>query len=392
MNNSSNNKDNKMTPELICTHLSDNYNQHFGAVVMPIYQNSLHIVPKQLDENKEEPMQYIYGRVSNPTVHVLEEKLAALEHGEMAVCFGSGMAAIAAALMHFLKAGDHVISVRSIYYPTKLFLEQYLADYDIHLTYVTGDDIDEIRKAVLPNTKLIYLESPSTAVFILQDLRAIADFARECGINTIIDNSWASPIFQNPLDFGIDITVHSMSKYIGGHSDIIAGVAIGSAEIMSSIANNERQMYGAILHPMEGWLGLRGLRTLPLRMKQHYKNAMRVAEFLQKHSKVDRVYYPGLPSHPQYELGEKQMNGYSGLLSFSIDSDNIGRKKLINSLKIFKQGCSWGGYESLVSQLGIDNLIKNFGFSKSVIRLSVGLEDCDSLIIDLDQALFEVDK
>jgi len=224
----------------------------------------------------------------------------------------------------------------------------------------------------------------------LQDLRAIAGLAKKHNIRTAIDNSWATPVFQKPLDLGIDIVIHTMSKYIGGHSDIIGGAVISSEEIIKSIALNERELLGGILHPMEGWLTLRGLRTLPGRMRHHQESAMKIANYLEKHPKIKKVFYPGLPSHPQYELGKQQMSGYSGLMSFALDCKEDDMVKFINALKLFKIGVSWGGFESLVvaSSLKMTQEMREYyGLPESLVRISVGLEDCDSLLEDIDQAL-----
>jgi len=371
------------THEDICTHLGDDYDRYLGAIVPPIFQNSL-FTRKRTEHG------YVYTRVSNPTIEVAEKKIAALERGEEARCFSSGMGAISAAIMHHISNGSHVIAPRNIYPPARIFLEEYLKRFDVEVTFVSGEELEDFEKAIRPNTKLIYLESPSSLIFSLQDLEAVAQLAKAHGIATIVDNSWATPIYQNPLSLGIDMVVHSASKYMGGHSDIVAGVAVGKSEAMHDLAKNERELFGANMDPHQAWLLIRGLRTLPLRMKQHQESAMKVAEFLENHSKVHRVLYPGLKSHPQYKLGKKQMTGYSGLMSFIPKGSPEDIMSFVKALKYFEEGPSWGGYESLISTPGVgmdEETSKRTGIPQGLVRISIGLENVDTLIQDLDQAL-----
>jgi cystathionine beta-lyase len=367
-----------MSDEYICTHLSDDEYAYFGAVIPPISQNSLHVFPTIEDMqryNVTDDKNYIYGRVLNPTVDLVQKKIAALERGEKAALFGSGMAAITSAILTFLGSGDHIIGVRKMYGPTYRFVTEYLAKFKVEASFVEGGNIGDFEAAIRPNTKAIYLESPSSMFFTLQDLRAVTELARKHDIMTIIDNTWCTPIYQKPLELGVDLVVHSVSKYIAGHSDVIAGVIAGSAKLIEKINTNERELLGGIPGPFDAWLIMRGLRTLPVRMKQHQESGMKVASFLEKHPRIEKVNYPGLPSHPQYELGRRQMKGYSGLLSFSLDSSDEGIRKFMNSLKIFKIGVSWGGFESLVAK-----------GSERFVRIAVGLEKSDDLMEDLAQA------
>lgn len=373
----------KLSKENICAHLGDDYNRFHGAIVPPIFQNSLFT-------RKEENHGYVYTRISNPTIEIAEKKLAALEEGEEARCFSSGMAAITAALMHWLNKDSHVICLRNVYGPVNEFLSNYMSRFGITTTYVKGDSIDEIEGLIRLNTKVIYLESPVSNVFGLQDLKRIAELAKSHDIATVVDNTWATPMYQNPLKFGVDMVVHSASKYLGGHSDIISGVVIGKKIAMEALMHNERALFGASMDPHQAWLLIRGLRTLPLRMKQHQESAKIIASFLENHSKVDRVLYPGLPSHPQYELGKQQMTGYSGLMSFipKGEQDNVMRS--MKSLHYFEEGPSWGGFESLFNTPGIgisEQVSEQTGIPRGLIRISVGLENVDSLVNDLDDAL-----
>ena len=293
---------------------------------------------------------FIYSRGKNPTVIAVEQKLAHIAGGEKAQLFPSGMAAISASCLHFLEPNDHVIAIKNLYGPASTLLKSYLAKkMNVETTFVTGEDIKDFENAIRPNTKLIYLESPSSVVFSLQDIEAVAQLAKKNNIKTIIDNTWSTPLFQKPLAMGIDIEVHSCSKYFGGHSDLIGGVVIGKKEDLDSIFLNEYEMLGPKTAPMEAWLLMRSLRTLPMRLEKHQENAMAVASFLEKHPKITSIKYPGLPSFPQYELGKKQMSGYGGLMAFQVKTNDLDKiKAFFDTLKIFQKGVGWGGHESLV--------------------------------------------
>lgn len=372
-----------MNKEDILLHLGDDYERYLGAIVPPIFQNSL--FTRKLKDHG-----YVYTRISNPTTEIVERKIAALEEGQEAKCFSSGMGAISAAIMSFVSAGAHVICIRSAYGPAREFLSSYLKRFGVEVTYVTGDRIEEFEQAIRANTKLIYLESPSSNLFVLQDLEAVAQLAKAYGIGTVIDSTWATPLYCNPLKYGIDMVVHSASKYLGGHSDIVGGVAIGTSEAMKKITYEERALFGSNMDPHQSWLLLRGLRTLPVRMRQHQENAMKIAEFLENHPKVERVYYPGLKSHPQYELGRKLLSGYTGLMSFLPRASDQAIRDMIPKLRYFEYGVSWGGFESLIIGPGVglsEEASLATGIPRGLLRISVGLESVDSLINDLDDAL-----
>ncbi len=385
--------------ETLLAHWGEDRAGHQGAVVPPIYQNSLFVfedwaaIDRAFDDRYQNP---IYSRGTNPTVRTVERKLAAVAGGEEARLFSSGMAAITAAVLHFVNAGDHVITVNNVYGPANNLLHRYLSrKMGLQTTFVPGDKVEDFERAIQDNTRLIYLESPSSAVFSLQDIRAVADLARSRGIGTLIDNSWATPYFQKPLEMGVDLEMHSVSKYLGGHSDLVAGALIGGHDRIREIAVTEGELLGGKMAPLEAWLLLRSLRTLPLRMKQHQENAMAVARCLENHSAVRQVRYPGLLSHPQHDLARRQMTGSSGLLSFELATDEPPRiQAFVNALKIFQIGVSWGGHESLVYAPAISYLkelppeqFKALGISLGDIRISVGLEDADDLVADLEQAL-----
>ncbi len=373
-----------------------------GAVVPPIYQNSLFTMKDWDDVDKtfdDRVNNYIYTRGNNPSVRVVEEKLAKISRGESAKLFGSGMAAISASILSCIKKGDHIVTVKNIYGPANSLLQKYFKPkFGIEVTYITGTDINEFKEAIQPNTSLIYLESPSSVVLSLQDLEAVAKLAKAKGIKTIIDNTWASPVFQKPLSLGIDLEIHSCSKYIGGHSDVVAGVVIGGEKDINDLFTKEFELFGAKIAPFEAWLLLRSLRTLKIRMDQHQKSALTVARFLEKHPKIAKINYPGLESFPQYELGKKQMTGYSGLMSFQLKTDDLDKiKTFFNGLSLFQIGVSWGGHESLIYAPAISYLkelskeqFEGMGISLGDMRISIGLESAEDLIEDLDLGLSKI--
>ena len=385
------------SPETLLCH--DSERNYEGAVVPPIFQNSLFTFPdwEALDSAFDARQEhYIYSRGKNPTVDFAEKKLAALAHADRAILFTSGMAAISAAILFCVKPNSHIITVKNVYGPTSNFMANYLKEkLNIETTFISGENVETFQANIRENTTLIYLESPSSAVFSLQDLEAVAHLAKQHNIKTICDNTWATPLFQHPLDLGITFEVHSVSKYLGGHSDLVSGVIMGKKPDMEHLFCREYEWLGGKISPFEAWLLIRSLRTLPLRMQRHQENAMRIAQFLEAHPQVETVRYPGLPSFPQYELGKKQMTGYSGLLSFQLKTINIEKIKVFyNALKMFHKGVSWGGFESLAYAPAISYLkelspeqFAQMGISVGDIRISVGLENAEDLIGDLKKAL-----
>ena len=383
--------------QLIETHLGDEYEKYFGAVVPPVFLNSLHVfhsVDAYYATDRLQEGQFIYGRSGNPTVRLLEKKIAALEHGSRALCFASGMAAASTAVLSVCEAGSHVICIRNSYGPLKEFLSKYCVPHlKMEVSYVSGETVEEFEAQIRPNTRLIVLESPSSILFTLQDIRAVTQLARSHGIRTYIDNTYCSPIFQKPLDMGVDLVMHTMSKYLGGHSDIIGGVLVSRDEaLMCKISADIREWLGGILGPMEGWLVLRGLRTLNVRLAQHQRNAQQVAEFLERHPRVKRVHYPGLESHPQHELMLRQQTGNSGLLSFEVDAAPEQVAACVNDqvLQIFKVGVSWGGFESLITMPFYKltpEQAEELGTTPGIVRIHCGLEGAEHQIADLDHFL-----
>ena len=374
------------TPEDICAHVGDEYARFGGAIVPPIYQNSLFVQPT--DVNGVAPGGYVYTRVENPTVDIAERKVAALEGADGALCFGSGMGAISSAIMHFVRANCHIVMVGTSYGPAMNFMRNYLGPrFGVTHTMVVGGDVAEIENAIRPETTLIYLESPSSCVFMMQDLAEVAKIAKARGIGTCIDNSYATPLHQQPLRHGIDVVVHTASKYLGGHSDIIAGVLAARREIIESIQHNERELMGAIMDPHQAWLLIRGIRTLPVRVRQHGQSARQVVKFLENHPKIKRVFYPGSDTYAQPELFDKYLTGTNGLISFVPTGSEEQVIGFINSLHMFQRGVSWGGFESLICPIAWSEEAERYGVPKNLVRIHVGLEDVNTLIADLDRAL-----
>lgn len=354
-----------------------------GAPIQPIYQNSLFL------QTRNNINHYFYTRYDNPTTHFTEQVIASLECGERAVCFSSGMAAVTSSILSCVETGQHIIAMENIYGGTKGFISSYLKRFGISVTFVGGTDIAAFERAIRPETSLIYLESPSYLYYEIIDLRRISEIARKRGIRTIIDNTLSTPLFQNPLLMGIDIVVHSMTKYINGHSDLVAGVAVGSESLMQHLLQQERMLLGAVMDPHQAWLVTRGIRTLPARMERHEKNAMKISNYLAGNKKVKKVYYPGLETHPNHELAKSQMQGFSGLISFLLELPDGGDNDFMNRLKHLHTGPSWGGFESLIIQFGHDanEQAGEEGMACHLFRLSVGLEDSDTIIEDLEQAI-----
>jgi cystathionine beta-lyase/cystathionine gamma-synthase len=362
------------------------------AVTTPIFQNSLFTFPdcESRSANWDHPSQYDYTRFSNPTTAVAEAKIAAMEGGESARCFGSGMGAVSAAVLACIRAGDHIVAPETVYGPARQLLSSYLDRFDVSVTYVPGVDPGDYRSAMRPNTRLLYLESPSSLVMRQQDLEAVADMAKAAGASTVCDNSWATPYFQTPLRHGVDLVVHSATKYLGGHSDIIAGAVVGSAVRIGAIGAQEGSLLGSVLDPFAAWLLIRGIRTLSIRMDRHQQSTKLLARRLADHSAVAHVYYPGMSEDPQPELTRKQLRGTSGLFSFALkDNRREAHFRLVNALHYFGIGCSWGGFESLAMPASV-SMSAAGGEGRGcrwLIRLSIGLENVEDLWADLERAL-----
>lgn len=367
-----------------------------GAVVPPIFQNSLFIFEtcddflRSQDQASPDLEHYVYSRVNNPTLNVVEKKIAKLEHMDRAKVFGSGMGAISAAILSCVESGSHVVCLDTAYGPTRQLLRDYLPKFGVTTTFVEGSCTEEIIDAIQPETCAIYLESPSSLIFRLQDLRAVCEYARSKSITTIADNSYASPIFQTPADFGVDIVVHSATKYLNGHSDVVSGALATSQERYAQMIDREISLFGAGLAPFPAWLMLRGLRTLAIRMQAHQERGNAIADWLSDQKAVEHVFHVGRGDYPQRELRDTQMSGSSGLLSFEPRSQDEARvRRFCEALRIYRMGVSWGGYESLVVPIKLHPL--GWNEEKWIIRLHCGLESTNAMIGDLKNA-FEVSE
>ncbi|MGV9308154.1 trans-sulfuration enzyme family protein [Nonomuraea sp. NPDC003727] len=380
-----------MNDDWICGRLGEDAPWTLGAVNPPIYENSLftfETVGDLAEAIKDEDERYVYWRGTNPTVDLAQRKLAALERAERAKCFGSGMGAISATISSLVSAGDHVLVLGAIYGPTTQFL-RYLEKFGVTHTHV-GDPAG-LDSAIRENTRVLYFESPSYMSYRLVDIAEVTRWAAGHGLVSVMDNTWSTPLFQKPLTMGVDLVIHSLSKYVGGHSDLVGGVVAGSAELIRPIALTEYQLYGAAMSPHDAAKVIKGLRTLPVRMAAHQERGLAVAAFLDKHAAVRAVHHPGLPSHPDNELAARQMSGFSSVFGFEVDSDDRRAvSAFLDRLRAFRIGVSWGGFESLViaPALTIEESVRaTMGIPVGLVRLSVGLEPADTLIEDLALAL-----
>ncbi|SDL12563.1 Cystathionine beta-lyase/cystathionine gamma-synthase [Catalinimonas alkaloidigena] len=387
------------SPDLsyILNELGEDHSLHYGAVSPPIYQTTnfcFRDVAHMREALQHESSIPFYTRGTNPTIDVVRKKLAALEGAEDALLFASGSAAVAAAVMVHLRAGDHVVCVQKPYSWSNKLLNVMLARFGVTTTMIDGTRPEAFAEALQPATKLIFLESPNSTTYELQDLAAVAKLARARGIVTVIDNSTASPLGQQPIALGIDLVVHSATKYIGGHSDAIAGVVCGTHAMMERIFASEFMTLGGVLSPFNAWLLLRGLRTLPLRYERSCRTAERLVAFLETHPGVERVYYPFSETHPQHELARQQMTWAGGQFSVLLRTQAWDAvERFCNTLKRFLLGCSWGGHESLAFPMCTlyDSANYQAVLPFNLVRFYAGLEEPEVLIEDLRRALAAMD-
>ena len=386
-----------MDLSFILNELGEERESYFNAVAPPIFQTSNFAFKKVADLRKafeDEMSGYLYSRGINPTVDILRKKLAALDNAEDCLVFNSGAAAIFAAVLANVKAGDHIVAVNNPYTWARKMFDNILPRFSVTTTYIDGTKIENFERAILPKTTLIYLESPNSWNFALQDLQAVADLARAEGIVTICDNSYCTPLFQKPIDMGIDMAIQSATKYIGGHSDTVAGVLTGSKEMMKKIFDSEYLNIGSGIQPFNAWLLIRGLRTLPIRMEKTTSTTLKIVEYLKRHPLVEKVIMPLDESFPQYELAKQQMNGAYGLLSFVIKAGTP--HEVVNfceGLNHILMAVSWGGYESLLIPKYPALSPSEFDSANPehrTFRLYVGLEEADYLIADLDRAFNKI--
>lgn len=365
-----------------------------GDVVSPIHLSSTFA-----RENVEHPTGgYEYSRSSNPTRKALEERLAVLENAQFALAFASGLAAETTLFLSLLKPNDHIIAFDDLYGGSKrLFNKIFQDQFGIQITYVDARNVQDVKDQIQKNTKLIWLETPTNPLLKLCDIAAISEVGKKSGLLTIVDNTFMSPCFQNPLDLGADIVVHSTTKYINGHSDSIGGaIMLNNKKVFEKLKFSQNAA-GAILSPFDSYLVLRGIKTLALRMKKHQENAIKISEYLEKHPKVLKVHYPGLKTHPQHALAKKQMTGFGGMISFEIKSDLKGTKQFVEGLKLFLVAESLGSVESLIeipalmTHASIPKAVREkIGLSDNLIRASIGIEDPDDLINDLEASFKQI--
>jgi len=378
----------------ILTHLGEERSKYFNAVSPPIIQSS-NFAFESLEQFRldvqDELANHIYTRGNNPTVEILRKKLAALEGAEDALVVASGAGATAMAVLANVKAGDHVVCVKNPYSWTKNLMVNFLPRFGVTHTFVDGTDTAHIEAAIRPNTTFMYLESPNTMTFELQDLRACAALAKRRGIVTLIDNSNCSPLFQRPIEYGIDLVMHTGTKYLNGHSDVVNGVICGSKKMIRKIFETEIMTLGNIVSPHDAWLIIRGLRTLELRVKHSFESALKIAQWMESHPKIERVLFPWLPSFPQYELAQRQMSGCGGLITVFLKTGSIEKvEAFFKKLERFLFAVSWGGHESLVMPMAAFYNISGRDhppYPFTLVRFYIGLEDPAWLLEDLEQAL-----
>jgi cystathionine beta-lyase len=378
----------------ILTHLGEDRERYFNAVSPPVIQSSNFAFDNLHDFRQaftDELAHHIYTRGNNPTVEILRKKIAALEGSEDALVVASGAGATAMAVIANVKAGDHVICVKNPYSWTKTLLTVFLPRFGVTHTFVDGSDVANIEQAIQPNTTVLYLESPNTMTYDLQDLAECAALAKRHGIVTMIDNTNCTPLFQRPIEYGIDISIHTGTKYLNGHSDVVNGVICGSKAMIKKIFETEIMTLGNIVSPHDAWLIIRGLRTLELRVRRSFESALTIAAWLEAHSKIERVLFPFLPSFPQYQLAKKQMTGCAGLITFFLKAETERHAELFfEKLRRFLLAVSWGGHESLIiPTIAFYNIPgrPNPPYPFNMVRLYIGLEDPEWLMEDLSNAL-----
>ncbi len=371
-----------------------------GSATVPIYQTStfgFETVEEGARCFAGESKGYMYTRIGNPTIAALEKQIAILEGGFGGIATSSGMAAVSTIYMAFLKSGDHIVSTDAVYGPSRGIMETYFKKFGVESSYINTANLDEIRKAIKPNTKMLYLETPTNPTMEISDLKACSDIAHQHGLVVVVDNTFCSPYLQRPLEFGADVVFHSMTKFINGHADIVAGIIITKNEELYKIVRPTMVGMGCNMDPHQAFMVLRGVKTLSIRIDRAQENAMKVAEFLEKHPKVEWVKYPGLKSHPQYELAKKQMDGPGAMISFGLKGGLGAGKILMNNVKMAMLAVSLGGIETLIqhpasmthSKMSKDAREKA-GITDGLVRFSVGIEDIKDIIADLEQAFAKI--
>jgi cystathionine gamma-synthase len=364
-----------------------------GPLATPIYQTSTFEVTDNDEQIRLTGTDHYYTRYGNPTNSVAEKTIAELEGVDAALTFASGMGAITTTIMALLKSGDHVVAQRDIYGGVTKFLSQWLPKMGIETTFVDTTEYEQHARAIRPNTKLLYLESPTNPILRVVDFKRVAGLAKQHNLLSMIDATFGTPINQHPAEFGIDVVMHSGTKYLGGHSDLICGVVAGRRELMERIWET-RTTLGNCMDPHASWVLVRGLKTLAVRVARQNENAHRVAEFLSEHAKVRRVHYPFLKSHPQYAVARQQMSGGGGMVTFEVEGTGEDARRVSEAMRLFTLAPSLGGVESLVSIPVLTSHLtvppeerRRIGITEQMVRLSVGIENADDLIADLERAL-----
>ncbi|MCX7697451.1 MAG: aminotransferase class I/II-fold pyridoxal phosphate-dependent enzyme [Bacteroidales bacterium] len=369
----------------------------FGSAVTPIYQTSTFRFRDaqhgaDLFAGKEKG--FIYTRIGNPTIETFERQMALLEKGYGGIACSSGMGAVSTVMLSLLSQGDHFVSTSALYGASRVLMESYLSRWGIEGTFVNTSQLDAIEQAIRPNTKLIYLETPANPTMEISDIEAISEITRKKKLILVVDNTFCSPILQTPLELGADVVLHSLTKYINGHADVVGGVIVTKTQELYEKLRKTMVTLGFNMDPHQAFLIIRGLKTLKLRMEKAQENAIKIAEYLNNHPKVEKVMYPGLTSHPQYELARKQMKGPGSMISFELKGGYEAGVQLMNSVKLILLAVSLGGVESLIqhpasmTHASVSPEAKKAAFiTDGLVRLSVGIEDVDDLISDLDQAL-----
>lgn len=377
-------------------HAGEDPERHHGAVSTPIYNSTVFKFPDLetgADIHNWRTEGFFYGRLGNPTQQALERAVCELESGEDALCFASGMAAIAAATLTFVKHGDHMVVPEAVYATTGAFFRFMEEKFGISSTFVNSADPENYRRALKPETKLLYIETPSNPTCRITDISAVAAIAKEHGVSTICDNTFATPFNQNPLLMGCDVVIHSATKYLGGHSDLSAGIVVGGRAVIERARHGTSKLFGGSIAPEVAWLVMRGIKTLPLRMERHNSNAERIASFLAEHPNVVKVFHPSLTGDAGYEIAKRQMRGFGAMLSFDLGSYDAARR-FLNQMKVVTLATSLGGVETLAqhsASMTAANVPQEerekTGITDGLIRMSVGIEDVNDLISDIDQAL-----
>jgi methionine-gamma-lyase len=375
-----------------------------GSVTPPIHMTTTFKLPEAVPELMDalflrgDRPAHVYTRWSNPSLRTLEEKMAALEGAEAGIAFASGMAAVSGVLLTFLGAGDHVVASEVCYAATVEFLGQHAGRYGIEVSLVDSGDAEAVGRALRPETKLVYVETPANPILRLTDIAAVSDLAHGAGARLAVDSTWATPVLQQPLSLGADLVLHSMTKYLGGHGDALGGMVLGGREAIDEIRRGMLIHLGGAMSPFNAWLINRGLATLSLRMRKHQESALAVARFLERHPKVGRVIYPGLESHPQHGLAGRQMSGSGGMVVAQMDMETAA--SALRRVRVFTYATSLGDYQSLLFYYPTELYVDDANYLRTdqkrairewmgdgILRLSIGLEDPEDLIADLDQAL-----